>query len=239
MIKKTFPIIFILLSFCGQEDSFLDSNQSETLPTENLKTENLQTTTTAVEVVQLDTFENIPYYIIKDQSKVGYLAPKQFLNSGLETVEGTTNEIVGKFTLTLSECDQADSCLYITDLAIKVDISSLKSNNSIRDRAIKNQWLESILFPDAVFTIEELVIPNKDFDSKVEDTIIGKLTIRDIELSTPFSITAFLDSGLIFISGFTEIDTTWFGFAAPTKFNAWEVLNPIGIKVDLVAGQTD
>ena len=84
-----------------------------------------------------------------------------------------------------------------------------------------------------------MVIPNKDFDSKVEDTIIGKLTIRDIELSTPFSITAFLDSGLIFISGFTEIDTTWFGFAAPTKFNAWEVLNPIGIKVDLVAGQTD
>ena len=90
-------------------------------------------------------------------------------------------------------------------------------------------------FPEAVFTIDELVLPNKDFDSKVEDTIVGKLTIREIELDTPFSISAYLDDNQIFISGITEIDTTWFGFDAPTKFNAWEVLNPIGIKVELVA----
>ena len=37
------------------------------------------------------------------------------------------------------------------------------------------------------------------------------------------------------IFGITEIDTTWFGFDAPTKFNAWEVLNPIAIEVELIA----
>ena len=37
------------------------------------------------------------------------------------------------------------------------------------------------------------------------------------------------------IFGMTEIDTTWFGFDAPTKFNAWEVLNPIVIEVELTA----
>ena len=89
----------------------------------------------------------------------------------------------------------------------------------------------------AVFKLDELVIPNKNFDSKVEDTIVGKLSIREIELDTPFSITASLVNDTISISGFTEIDTTWFGFDAPTKFNAWEVLNPIGITVDLVAKQ--
>ena len=78
-------------------------------------------------------------------------------------------------------------------------------------------------------------IKNKNFDSKVEDTIVGKLSIREIELDTPFSITAYLEDDKIFISGFTEIDTTWFGFDAPTRFNAWEVFNPIGIKVELVA----
>ena len=111
----------------------------------------------------------------------------------------------------------------------------MKSNNIIRDQAINNQWLQSTLFPEAIFTVDELVLPNKDFDSKVEDTIVGKLTIREIELDTPFSISAYLDDNQIFISGITEIDTTWFGFDAPTKFNAWEVLNPIGIKVELVA----
>ena len=237
-MKKIAILIFIFLSFCSQEDPIENiAIEPEALTsTTEVKDE---VTTTSIEILQLDSFENISYSIIKEKSRVGYLAPKQFLNSGLETVEGITNEIIGEFTLSLSECDQADSCLLITNLIIRADISTLKSNSVIRDQALNNQWLQSTLFPEAVFRIDELVLPNKDFDSKVEDTIVGKLSIREIELDTPFSITAFLDGDKIFISGFTEIDTTWFGFDAPTKFNAWEVLNPIGIKVELVAGIKD
>jgi len=236
-MKKYFIVLFLLFAFCGD-------NSEQTPQPEAISTDTTEATitaqeesTTTTEIVQLDSFEGTVYEILKDKSKVGYLAPKQFLNSGLETVEGVTSEIIGEFTLELSECDQSDSCLYITNLLIRVDISTLKSNNSIRDSAIKSQWLESKLFPEAVFKIDELVIPNKNFDSKVEDTIVGKLSIREIELDTPFSITASLASDEIRIQGFTEIDTTWFGFDAPTKFNAWEVLNPIGLTVDLVAKQ--
>ena len=236
-MKKYFIVLFLLFAFCG--DNSEQTSQPEAISTDTteatITAEEESTTTT--EIVQLDSFEGTVYEILKDKSKVGYLAPKQFLNSGLETVEGFTSEIIGEFTLELSECDQSDSCLYITNLLIRVDISTLKSNNSIRDSAIKSQWLESKLFPEAVFKINELVIPNKNFDSKVEDTIVGKLSIREIELDTPFSITASLIGGEIRIQGFTEIDTTWFGFDAPTKFNAWEVLNPIGLTVDLVAKQ--
>ena len=236
-MKRYFIVLFLLFAFCGY-----NSDQSE--PSEALSSDTTEATVTTAEkststtvIVQLDSFEGTVYEIQKDGSKVGYLAPKQFLNSGLETVEGVTSEIIGEFTLELSECDQSDSCLYITNLLIRVDISTLKSNNSIRDSAIKSQWLESKLFPEAVFKIDELVIPNKNFDSKVEDTIVGKLSIREIELDTPFSITASLNGDEIRIQGFSEIDTTWFGFDAPTKFNAWEVLNPIGLTVDLVAKQ--
>lgn len=237
-MKKFSILLIVFLSFCSQEDAIEDiAIEPEALTsTTEVKDE---ATTTSIEIIQLDSFENVSYSIIKEKSRVGYLAPKQFLNSGLETVEGITNEIIGEFTLSLSECDQADSCLLITNLIIRADISTLKSNSVIRDQALNNQWLQSTLFPEAVFRIDELVLPNKDFDSKVEDTIVGKLSIREIELDTPFSITAFLDGDKIFISGFTEIDTTWFGFDAPTKFNAWEVLNPIGIKVELVAGLKD
>ena len=236
-MKKYFIVLFLLFAFCG--DNSEQTPQPEAISTDTteatITAEEESTTTT--EIVQLDSFEGTVYEILKDKSKVGYLAPKQFLNSGLETVEGVTSEIIGEFTLELSECDQSDSCLYITNLLIRVDISTLKSNNSIRDSAIKSQWLESKLFPEAVFKIDELVIPNKNFDSKVEDTIVGKLSIREIELDTPFSITATLVGDGIRIQGFSEIDTTWFGFDAPTKFNAWEVLNPIGLTVDLVAKQ--
>ena len=236
-MKKYFIVLFLLFAFCG--DNSEQTSQPEAISTDTteatITAEEVSTTTT--EIVQLDCFEGTVYEILKDKSKVGYLAPKQFLNSGLETVEGVTSEIIGEFTLELSECDQSDSCLYITNLLIRVDISTLKSNNSIRDSAIKSQWLESKLFPEAVFKIDELVIPNKNFDSKVEDTIVGKLSIREIELDSAFSITASLVGDEIRIEGFTEIDTTWFGFDAPTKFNAWEVLNPIGLTVDLVAKQ--
>lgn len=236
-MKKFLLLILFLLVACSANDEATNQEKLSETSSTNISTANNVESTTTSEMVQLDAFEGTVYVIQKDKSRVGYLAPKQFLNSGLETVEGTTSEIIGEFTLELSECDQSDSCLYITNLIIRVDISTLKSNNSIRDSAIKSQWLESKLFPEAVFKINELVIPNKNFDSKVEDTIVGQLSIRDVELDTPFSITASLENEIIRISGFTEVDTTWFGFDAPTKFNAWEVLNPIGITVDLVAKQ--
>ena len=236
-MKKYFIVLFLLFAFCGDNSEHTPQPEAISTDTTEATITSEEESTTTTEIVQLDSFEGTVYEILKDKSKVGYLAPKQFLNSGLETVEGVTSEIIGEFTLELSECDQSDSCLYITNLLIRVDISTLKSNNSIRDSAIKSQWLESKLFPEAVFKIDELVIPNKNFDSKVEDTIVGKLSIREIELDTPFSITASLVGDKIRIQGFSEIDTTWFGFDAPTKFNAWEVLNPIGLTVDLVAKQ--
>ena len=235
-MRKIYISLFLVFIFCAQNEVVEETiNPESTIIEPKATNEESSTTSTTLEIVQLESFENVEFIVLKEKSVVGYLAPKQFLNSGLDIVEGTTREIIGGFTLTLSECDQADSCLYLKDLQIKADISTLKSNNIIRDQAINNQWLQSTLFPEAIFTIDELVLPNKDFDSKVEDTIVGKLTIREIELDTPFSISAYLDDNQIFISGITEIDTTWFGFDAPTKFNAWEVLNPIGIKVELVA----
>lgn len=235
-MRKIYISLFLVFIFCAQNEVVEETiNPESTIIEPKATNEESSTTSTTLEIVQLESFENVEFIVLKEKSVVGYLAPKQFLNSGLDIVEGTTREIIGGFTLTLSECDQADSCLYLKDLEIKADISTLKSNNIIRDQAINNQWLQSTLFPEAIFTIDELVLPNKDFDSKVEDTIVGKLTIREIELDTPFSISAYLDDNQIFISGITEIDTTWFGFDAPTKFNAWEVLNPIGIKVELVA----
>ena len=235
-MRKIYISLFLVFIFCAQNEVVEETiNPESTIIEPKATNEESSTTSTTLEIVQLESFENVEFIVLKEKSVVGYLAPKQFLNSGLDIVEGTTREIIGGFTLTLSECDQADSCLYLKDLQIKADISTLKSNNIIRDQAINNQWLQSTLFPEAIFTIDEVVLPNKDFDSKVEDTIVGKLTIREIELDTPFSISAYLDDNQIFISGITEIDTTWFGFDAPTKFNAWEVLNPIGIKVELVA----
>ncbi len=231
-------IVFVLLfSFCS-EATIEQENEVELVESTtstNQVEESNETTTTAIEVEQLETFIDIIYEVDSENSVVSYLAPKDFLNSKIEIVKGSTNKIVGGFTLSLDSCDLADSCLLITDLIISTDLTTLKSGNSIRDNAIKKNWLESNLFPSAIYKIDELILPNNDFDSKIDETVVGILSIRNIEVNIPFTITAYMDDDQIKIYGITEIDTTWFGFDAPTKFNAWEVLNPIGIEVELVA----
>ena len=94
-MKKYFIVLFLLFAFCGD-------NSEQTLQPEAIRTDTTEATitveeesTTTTEIVQLDSFEGTVYEILKDKSKVGYLAPKQFLNSGLETVEGVTSEIIG------------------------------------------------------------------------------------------------------------------------------------------------
>ena len=238
-MKRIFLILFLVFLACSQSEENIEVNEeilseceSVTTTTENIT---LDETTTSITIEQLNIFEDVHYVIDKDKSKVSYLAPKQFLNSGLEIVEGVTSEIIGEFTLSLIECESSNSCLIISNLLIRVDLSTLKSDSSLRDNSIKTQWLESNIFPEATFKIENLELANKNFDSLVEDTIVGQLSIREIVIDTPFSLTAYYSNDEIYVSGYTEIDTTWFGFDAPTKFNAWEVLNPIGITVDLIA----
>ena len=232
---KKLLILILFFSFCSSQDTVSDEESSvETTILEIQETDDTSTTT-SIEVTQLESFDGAIYTVNKELSTVSYLAPKQFLNANLEIVEGITNEVSGDFELTLGECDLADSCLQVRNLSITADLSTLKSSSSIRDGAIKTKWLESKIFPNAVYSVDEIVLPNNNFDSKIDETIVGVLSIRNIEINVPFSITAFMEDDKVYVSGVTEIDTTWFGFDAPTKFNAWEVLNPIGIKISIVA----
>ena len=243
-------IVILLFASCSQQEATLTDFESENIETSTTQISEEdetaivgETTTTieieTIEIEQIDKFQDNLFVINKEKSTASYLAPKEFLNTNFEIVKGSTNQINGGFELSLNECEQADSCLYIKNLLISVDLSTLKSGSSIRDGAIKNNWLESKLFPSAIYKIDEIVLPNNNFDSKIDETVVGILTIRNIEVSIPFSITAYMQDDQIYISGITEVDTTWFGFDAPTKFNAWEVLNPIGIEIDFVAEKSD
>ena len=44
-----------------------------------------------------------------------------------------------------------------------------------------------------------------------------------------------MDSDSIIVYGVTQVETLWFGFDPPSKFNAWDVLNPIGLEIEIVA----
>ena len=117
-----FLISILLIAACSQqEDNLVDieSNNAETTTTiisQENKTEGGTDTTTTLKIEQIDKFQNSLFVISQEKSTASYLAPKDFLNSKLEIVRGSTNKINGGFELTLDECEQADSCLYINNL---------------------------------------------------------------------------------------------------------------------------
>ena len=122
-MKKTFIfLLFTLVACSANNETANQETVSETSSTINPTEVNVESTSTT-EIVQLDSFAGTVYVIQKDESRVGYLAPKQFLNSGLETVEGTTSEIIGEFThdfssvtLTLSPLQSVSPFVSLTQL---------------------------------------------------------------------------------------------------------------------------
>ena len=236
-MKRVF-LLTILFFSCGGSEEIIETSITDNSAIESI--EEVTTTTIPigeVEVEQINSFKDALFTIDEEKSLAKYLAPKVFLNSNEEIVVGVTNLISGTFEVSIGECDSSDSCIQIKNLRVSADLRGLKSSNGIRDNAIKSKWLESEKFPIAIYTIDELILPNKNFDSKIEETVSGILRIRDIEYLVPFSISAYMTNDTIFVYGVTQVETLWFGFDPPSKFEAWDVLNPIGIEVEIVASR--
>ena len=236
-MKKIFLITFVLLS-CNQGDvevQVIDEIDNSITILEEVST--TRVSIGEVEVKQLESFSDILFEVDTERSTARYLAPKVFLNTNEEIVIGETTNISGNFQLSIGECDSSDSCVLIKNLQISANLLSLQSGNGIRDNAIKSKWLESHLYPIATYSIDELILPNKNFDSKIDETVIGLLYIREASYVVPFSISAYMENDLIYVYGISQIETIWFGFDPPSKFGAWDVLNPIGIEIEIVASR--
>ena len=84
-MRKIFILLFAVLVSCNQtsNDDVLSEASTEVEATQTTVATQDETTTTVVEVSQLDPFRDRTYTIIKEESRASYLAPKQFLNSGL------------------------------------------------------------------------------------------------------------------------------------------------------------
>jgi len=236
-MKKVFLITYVLFS-CSQGDGELqvvDEIGNATTTLEEVTT--MMSSVDQVEVKQLDSFSDILFEVDTERSTARYLAPKVFLNTNEEIVIGEAKNISGSFQLSIGECDSSDSCVLIKNLQISANLLSLQSGNGIRDNSIKSKWLESDMYPIATYSIDELILPNKNFDSKIDETVTGFLYIRDLSYMVPFSISAYMENDSIYVYGVSQIETIWFGFDPPSKFGAWDVLNPIGIEIEIVASR--
>ena len=169
------------------------------------------TTSTAMQtennVVNIDTQGEWIVSTI-DTSFAGYRIGEELLNIGTTTAVGRTNLISGSL---IFESD------YILDTYIEVDLTTLKSDESRRDRALQKRGLETNIYPIATFILTEPIsissLPKND--QTVDTNATGVLNLHGISKDIMINISGTYIDDAVVVVGSAPIMLTDYNIEAP------------------------
>ncbi len=207
--------------------SSLEKNQKDNT---DLPTEAIPTQITAETSVPT---KSILYVIDQSESNVSYGVGEIFLNQNnrYNYAEGVTNIVSGEILVDFSKPNLSSVG------EITVGIKSFKSDKSRRDNAIRDRWLESNIFPIAVFTPTELRgLPEKYIPGDMVDfEIDGNLSVRNTTKPASFLVTLTINYDQIVGHASTRLQMTDFGFDPPDISGILKAENEVDITFEFVA----
>lgn len=181
--------ICLLISACAPSAPALTSSPAATLPLPESPTLTPALTAPpqesptpqggypAVSTPQSQPSSVVTFKVVPAETTVQYAVDETFLNENnrLNTAIGKTNQVTGEFLVDLNNPAQ------IQFGEFTVDISTLTTDSSRRDNAIRGRWLESSRFPLAKFTVSQLIgFPNNPQEGQeLTFQMEGNLTVRD------------------------------------------------------------
>ncbi len=141
----------------------------------------------------------------------GYRVDEELASFGANTAVGRTDQVQGEVVIDGGS---------VTGVDITVDMTTLRSDNSMRDGALRSRGLQSGEFPQATFTLTEPV--DLGGEPAVGDvltvTMVGDLTIRDVTRNVEVTVDAqYLDEDTIVAVGSVDLLTTDFEIDLPTS----------------------
>lgn len=174
----------------------------------------------------------VPYAIDPSRTTVQYSVEETFINDNnrLATAIGRTSEVNG--TLNLNFDDPASS----TFGEFTVDISTLRSDSSRRDNAIRRQWLESSTYPLATFVVRgvEGFPPNPQPGQDITFKLLGDLTVRTTTRAVTWDVTARLDNETLSGTATTFILMADFGVEPPDIAGILRVKDGVTLTLNFV-----
>ena len=98
-----------------------------------------------------------------------------------------------------------------------VDLSTLKSDESLRDNFIKRNTLETSKYPDAVFTVESVDgFPSSYTENQqVQLTLNGTLSVHGVDKPVTWTVLARQSGDTLTATADTDIKFTDFGMSPP------------------------
>ncbi len=142
----------------------------------------------------IGTFDETCLTEVCNSTFVGFRIDEELANIGAKTVVGRTPDVTGTMALDGTT---------ITSVEIDVDMTTLITDDSSRNGAIRNQAIETALFPDASFSLTSPIdlgsIPVAGEQIQVEAT--GELTLHGVTRTETIPLTAELQGDIIVVFG--------------------------------------
>jgi polyisoprenoid-binding protein YceI len=141
-------------------------------------------------------------------SFVGYRVEEELANVGAATAVGRTPSVSG--TLVLNGTT-------ITGVSIEADLSTLQSDNDMRDGQLRRQALETSTYPKATFVLTQPIeLDGLPADGQtISITATGDLTIHGVTRSVEIPLEAKLSDGVVTVVGSTTIRFADYGMSSP------------------------
>ena len=163
-------------------------------------------TTTAGEVQQPTNATDGEWAVVAD-SVVGYRVKEILFGQDTEGV-GRTSAVTGSLVIANNE---------VTSAEFSVDMTSIKSDSSRRDRQVNDRILDTATYPTATFALNDPIAltPEALAGSDLTVNTTGTLTLRGVTNSVPVTLVARLVDNVIEVNGTIKI-----------VFAEWQIPDP-------------
>jgi polyisoprenoid-binding protein YceI len=151
------------------------------------------------------------FVIVPAESSAKYVV-EETLRGLVTNAVGTTNAISGEIYLTPTGLASRQTSQF------RVDLSTLKSDESMRDNFIRQNTLQTNRFQFAEFTVKSLTGFPADYaaNTQVEMTLTGTLKIRNIEKDVEWKVLARQSGNTLTATADTDILFRDFGMTPPS-----------------------
>ncbi len=232
LLIRTFSVVLLLTSCTVQTDILKTQTSTPEPEIKNTPVEQ-QIMPAASPVSENTSNDGTVFRIIPGESKASYEIGETFLNqqNRFAVAIGVTSEINGEITAVFSNPPAS------TIGKVTVDISQLTSDNSRRDEAIRNRWLESYQYPMAVFTPQKIEGLPAEYVEGEDYTfyVTGDLTVHEITKEVAFIVTANLSGDTLTGTATTTVKLSDFGVGPISIAGILNTEDDVKLTLDFVA----
>jgi polyisoprenoid-binding protein YceI len=141
-------------------------------------------------------------------SFTGYRVDQQVAGIGTETVVGRTERVEGSLNF---------DGMAIQSAEVVVDMTALRSDESLRDNVLRGDAIETADFPEASFVLTSPIVVNElPVEGRpVNQTVAGDLTLHGVTRPVEIDLQGVLRNGRLVVVGSEEIEFSDYDISPP------------------------